>query len=204
MKFKHINFFVAMSVCALLLSARPMGYNVGDTVADFKLKNVDGKLVSLNDYKDGKGVILIFDCNTCPVSKGYNERILALDQAFASKGFPVVAVNSNSPEVSPGDSFDAMVSHAKKKKYTFAYLADEDQKVASAFGASNTPHTFVLKKEGDKFKVAYIGAIDNNSRDGSAADKKYVEDAVNALIEGKEVPVAKTKAIGCTIKWKNS
>jgi hypothetical protein len=97
-----------------------------------------------------------------------------------------------------------MVSYAKKKKYTFAYLADENQEVATAFGASNTPHAFVLKKDGDKFKVAYIGAIDNNSRDGSAADKKYVEDAVNALLEGKDVPVAKTKAIGCTIKWKNS
>jgi peroxiredoxin len=201
---KPLKVIAALALFACILAARPMGYNVGDVVADFKLKNIDGKLLSLADLKSAKGVILIFDCNTCPVSKGYNERILALDQKYASKGYPVVAINSNSPEVSPGDSFDEMIAYAKKKKYTFPYLADDKQDVAQAFGASNTPHTFVLKKEGDKFKVAYIGAIDNNSRDAAAADKKYVEDAVNALLEGKGVPVAKTKAIGCTIKWKNS
>jgi peroxiredoxin len=204
MKINRLNFIALVAVCLGLFAARPIGYGVGDVVADFSLKNIDGKQISLADYKNGKGVILIFDCNTCPVSKGYNERILALDQKFASKGFPVLTVNSNSPEESPGDSFELMVSYAKKKKYTFAYLADENQEVATAFGASNTPHVFVLKKDGDKFKIAYIGAIDNNSRDGSAADKKYVEDAVNALLEGKEVTVSKTKAIGCTIKWKKS
>ena len=203
MKINRLTLIALFAVCVGLFAARPVGYGVGDVVADFKLKNIDGSYRSLADYKGGKGVILIFDCNTCPVSKGYNERILALNEKFATKGFPVLLVNSNSPEVSPGDSFDEMVSYAKKKKYTFSYLADENQEVATAFGASNTPHTFVLKKEGDKFKVAYIGAIDNNSRDGSAADKKYVEDAVSAILEGKEVPVAKTKAIGCTIKWKN-
>jgi peroxiredoxin len=204
MKTNHFKLIALFAVCAGLLAARPTGYGVGDVVSDFKLKNIDGKYLSLSDYKEGKGVILIFDCNTCPVSKGYNERILALNEKFAEKGFPVLAVNSNSPEVSPGDSFEEMVSYAKKKKYTFSYVADDKQEVATAFGASNTPHVFVLKKEGDKFKVAYIGAIDNNARDGSAANKKYVEDAVNALLDGKEVAVTKTKAIGCTIKWKNS
>jgi peroxiredoxin len=180
------------------------GYEVGDLVADFKLKNVDGKTVALSTYKDAKGAIIIFDCNTCPYSKAYNDRIIALNNNYSSKGFPVIAINANDPGISPGDSFDAMVKYAKDKNYSFPYLLDESQSVARAFGATNTPHVFVLKKEGKDFKVAYIGAIDNNSKDASAADKKYVEEAVDALVSGKEVPTNKTKAIGCTIKWKSA
>ncbi len=111
-------------------------------------------------------------------------------------------INSNSPEVSPGDSFDEMVKYAKAKGYDFPYLFDETQEVAKNYGAANTPHVYVLKKEGSAFKVAYIGAIDNNTKDANAADKKYVEDAVDALVAGTAVPTEKTKAIGCTIKWK--
>lgn len=188
-------------VAVLFVAAKPAGYGVGDTVADFKLKNVDGKMVSLADFKSAKGVIVIFDCNTCPYSKAYNERIIALSKKYATT-FPVVAINSNSPEVSPGDSFDEMVKYAKTKGYDFPYLMDETQEVAKNYGATNTPHVYVLKKEGANFKVAYIGAIDNNTKDATAADKKYVEEAVDALVAGKAVPTEKTKAIGCTIKWK--
>ena len=179
-------------------------YGVGDTVTDFKLKNVDGKMVSLSDFKTAKGTIVIFDCNTCPYSKAYNERIVALNKKYAGQGFPVITINANDPEISPGDSFEDMVSLAKEKKYDFPYLIDETQAVAKSFGATNTPHVYVLKKEGKEFKVAYIGAIDNNSRNASAADKKYVEEAVDALIAGKPVPTSKTKAVGCGIKYKNA
>ena len=106
--------------------------------------------------------------------------------------------------MSPGDSYEEMVSRAKEKKYDFPYLMDESQVVARSFGATNTPHVFVLQKNGSDFKVAYIGTIDNNSRDASSASKKYVEDAVDALIAGQAVPTKTTKAIGCSIKWKNS
>lgn len=180
------------------------GYQVGDVVKTFRLKNVDGKMVGLADYKTSKGVIVIFDCNTCPYSKAYNDRIIDLNEKYSSKGFPVVTINPNDPQMSPGDSFDEMVKRARNRKYTFPYLIDESQEVARAFGATNTPHVFVLARGGDDFKVAYIGAIDNNSRDASSANKKYVEDAVNALLNGAEVPVTKTKAIGCSIKYRNS
>jgi peroxiredoxin len=96
-----------------------------------------------------------------------------------------------------------MVSVAKKKNYDFPYLVDESQEVAKSFGATNTPHVFVLQNESQNFKVAYIGTIDNSSRDASAATKKYVEDAVDALLANKPVPLSKTKAIGCGIKWKD-
>lgn len=204
MKLKTIFLMTLCLVVFIAGSPVNNGYEVGDAVADFKLKNVDGKMIALSDYKDKKGLIVIFDCNTCPYSKAYNDRIKELHKSYSSKGFPVVTINANDPAKSPGDSFEKMVDQAKSKGYDFPYLIDESQSVAKAFGATNTPHVFVLKKEGKDFKVAYIGAIDNNSRDASSADQKYVEDAVNAILSGKEVPTSKTKAIGCTIKWRNT
>ncbi|MEM9857665.1 MAG: thioredoxin family protein [Bacteroidota bacterium] len=178
------------------------GYEVGDKVEDFKLKGVDGKMMSLADHEEAKGFIVIFDSNTCPYSKAYLKRIKALNEMYADKGYPVVAINSNDPKRSPGDTFDEMVSYAKENGYEHAYLYDADQSVAKRFGATNTPHVYVLTKEGGNMVINYIGAIDNNTKDASAADKKYVEDAVNALMKGNKPSVTKTKAIGCTIKWK--
>jgi peroxiredoxin len=202
---QKLKLFTCLFACLTLFFAGTIssGYQIGDTVSNFKLKNTDGKFVSLSDYQSKKGVIVIFDCNTCPYSKAYNERILALDKKYASKDIPVLVINSNDPNISPGDSFEQMVKQAKDKKYSFPYLIDESQEVAKNFGATNTPHVFVLAKNGDAFKVAYIGAIDNNSKDAKGADKKYVEDAVDAILAGNEIKTNKTKAIGCTIKWKN-
>ena len=199
---KSIKIIFSVFVIGSLVAASTPGYEVGDTVQDFNLKNVDGKTISLSAYAS-KGAIVIFDCNTCPFSKAYNDRIVDLHKKYASKGYPVIEINANDPAVSPGDSYDEMVKQAKKKNYEFPYLLDESQTVAKAFGATNTPHVFVLKKEeNNQFKVAYIGAIDDNSKDAKAVTKRYVEDAIESLISGKEVPTTKTKAIGCTIKWK--
>ncbi len=195
-----------MTACLLLMvAASPvrLGYEVGDTVADFKLKNTNGKMVALTDYKDAKGVIVIFDCITCPYSKAYNKRIKALSKKYAPQNFPVVTIQPNDPEISKGDSFDEMVKHARKNDYDFPFLFDETQAVAKSFGATNTPHVFMLRKEGVAFKVVYIGAIDDNAKDETAVTKKYVEEAVDALLTNKPVPSAKTKALGCTIKWKD-
>lgn len=197
---------VLFLVCVALLAFSPAknGYEVGDTATDFKLKNVDGKMVSLSDFKSAKGFIIAFDCNTCPVSKAYNERIQALNKKFAPQGFPLIAINPNSPDLSSGDSFDEMVRYAKKKGYDFPYLYDESQATVRAFGATNTPHMFVLTKNGDQYKVAYIGAIDDNSRDADEVKTKYVEQAVDALLAGKTVATPKTKAVGCGVKLKNA
>lgn len=200
---KTRSFFgVLISSMFLLLAAKPAGleYGVGDKVSDFKLKNFDGKSVALSDYKNSRGVILIFDCNTCPYSKAYNDRIIALNKTYEAKGFPVVTINSND---GPGDRFEDMVERAKSKNYDFPYLLDETQSVARSFGATNTPHVFLLHRENKDFVVAYIGAIDNNPRDGAKAERKYVEEAVNALLAGKPVATEKTKAVGCGIKWKD-
>lgn len=201
---KKIKLFTVISFMVVLISGKPVKYEIGDTVMDFKLKNIDGKSVALSDYKTSKGAIVVFDCNTCPYSKAYNDRIIALNKKYSSQGFPVVAINANDPQMSPGDSFEQMAAYAKRKKYDFPYLVDETQEVARAFGATNTPHVFVLKRDGTDFRVAYIGTVDNNSRDASAVSKKYVEDAVDALLAGQPVPTPTTKAIGCSIKWRNT
>jgi peroxiredoxin len=198
------SIFLTAVCIVLMVAASPIknGYELGDAVADFKLKSTEGKMVALTDFKSSKGVIVIFDCNTCPYSKAYNSRIIALNEKYASKGFPVVAIQPNSPEVSPGDSFDEMVKLAEDKKYKFSYLFDEGQSVSKAFGATNTPHVFLLKKEGNDFKVTYIGAIDDSAKNENTVTKKYVEEAVDALLAGKDITTSKTKALGCTIKWK--
>jgi peroxiredoxin len=199
---KVLFFFLAAALTAFAPAKN--GYEVGDKVADFKLKNVDGKMMSLADFKSAKGFIVIFDCNTCPVSKAYNDRIQALNEKYVSKGYPLIAINPNSPEVSSGDSYEAMVKYAQKKGYKFPYLYDESQSVVRQFGPTNTPHVFVLKKEGNDVKVAYIGAIDDNTSDADDVTKKYVEAAVDELLAGKSVSNSKTKAVGCGVKWKNA
>lgn len=201
---KTIKLLGLIGLVAVLISWKPLRYDIGDAVADFKLKNVDGKMIALSDYTTAKGAIIIFDCNTCPYSRAYNDRIIGLNKKYSEKGFPVITINPNDPQMSPGDSYEEMVARAKQKKYDFPYLIDESQVVARSFGATNTPHVYVLQKDGSDFKVAYIGTIDNNSRDGSSATKKYVEDAVDALLAGQPVPTKSTKAVGCSIKWKNS
>lgn len=180
------------------------GYEVGSSVADFSLKNVDGKMVSMGQFSEAKGFIVVFTCNTCPYSKMYEDRIESLNEKYASSGYPVIAINPNDTNIKPDDSFDAMVVRSQEKGFSFPYLHDESQEVAKTFGATRTPHVYLIQKESDDLKVAYIGAIDNNAKDASAVSERYLEDAVDSLIKGDKIENDFTKAIGCTIKWKQS
>ena len=176
------------------------GYKVGDIATDFKLKNIDGKMVSLADYKDAKGYIVIFTCNTCPYAVAYEDRIVALDKKYASKGYPVIAIMPNNTDVKPGDNMEAMKARAKAKGFTFPYLMDEGQKIYPQYGATKTPHVYLLQKTKKGNEVKYIGAIDDNYQDAAAVKTKYVENAVEALLSGKEIKEKETRAIGCSIK----
>jgi len=176
------------------------GYNVGDSATDFKLMNVDDSMVSLSDYKKAKGFIVIFTCNTCPVSIRNEDRILALDKKYKPLGFPVIAINPNNPKVQPGDSFELMKVRAKEKGFTFPYLFDKGQKIFPQYGASATPHVYLLQKETKGLIVKYIGGIDNSSRNPDTVTIKYVENAVDALLDGEPIEVTFTRAIGCSIK----
>lgn len=195
--------FLAMIAFVMAASFKPEGgYKVGDEAADFKLKNVNNKEVSLADYKDAKGFIVVFTCNHCPFSIKYEDRIIALDKKYRQLGYPVIAINPNDAAQYPEDNFDNMRKRAREKQFSFPYLHDEAQTIAATYGATRTPHVFVLKKEAKGNVVKYIGAIDDNSDDANAVKEKYVESAVDALVAGKEVPTNFTKAIGCSIKWK--
>jgi peroxiredoxin len=176
------------------------GYAIGDIADDFTLKNVDGSMVSLSDYDTAKGFIVIFTCNTCPFSVANEDRIIALDVKYKHAGYPVIAINPNNPEVKPGDSFAEMKVRAKAKGFTFPYLVDEGQKVYPSYGATKTPNVYLLEKSNKGLLVQYIGAIDDNSRNASAVKTKFLENAVDALLEGRKVEVTMTKAIGCSIK----
>lgn len=198
------NYLTIIAVIFMGIKTNASGYKIGDHATDFSLKNVDGKMVSLASLKEAKGYIVIFTCNHCPFAKAYEQRIIELDKKYASLGYPVIAINPNDASTYPEDSFENMVKRSEEKSYTFPYLYDNTQEIAAAYGATRTPHVYLLQKVNDKLIVKYIGAIDNNSEDGSAADKKYVADAIDALLNGTDVPVSETKAIGCTIKWKKN
>ena len=176
------------------------GYHVGSEVSDINLLNVDNKMVSFSDYTEAKGFIVIFTCNTCPYAVASEDRINALDAEFKTKGYPVIAINPNNPEVQPDDTFVLMQQKAKDKGFTFPYLYDESHRVYAQFGATKTPHVYLLQKENGKNIVKYIGAIDDNVRKASSVKDRFLANAIYELLEGKEVTVKETKAIGCSVK----
>lgn len=201
---KKLIVLMMVAVAGMAFKVADGGYKVGDTAADFKLKNVNGKTVSLADYKSAKGYIVVFTCNHCPYAKAYESRIMALDKQYAGKGYPVIAISPNDPVAEPADSFENMQKLAKQKGYSFPYLLDETQDITRAYGAKATPHVFVLQKTAAGNVVKYIGAIDDDTENTKADKVKYVESAVNALLSGKQPETTATKAIGCSIKWKKS
>ena len=178
------------------------GYAIGDVVNDFKLRSTSGGITSMAENRSAKGYIIVFTCNHCPFSKAYETRIMALDRKYASQGYPVLAISPNDPAAYEEDTFENMQAVAKSRDYTFEYLQDETQSVARAFGAARTPSAYVVKREGDKFILQYIGGIDDNTQDANGVTKRYIEDAVNSLLAGKPVVVNLTKSVGCAIKWK--
>lgn len=195
---KRIGFF-ALLMGVLMSFTNPAGYKVGDKATDFKLKSVDNKMYSMADYKDAKGFIVVFTCNHCPFAVKYEDRIIDLAKKYKSKGYVLLAINPNDPAAQPEDSFELMQKRAKEKKFTFPYLFDEGQKIYPQYGATKTPHVFLLDKN---LVVKYIGAIDDNVEDASQVREKYLENAIAAMEKGLEPTPNTTKAIGCTIKVK--
>ncbi len=200
-KFKIVLvLLVAIISAAFTIEISEKGYEIGAIAANFNLKNIDNKKVSLSEFKEAKGFIVIFTCNHCPYAVAYEDRIIALDKKYKQKGYPVIAINPNNPEKQKEDSFEKMQVRAKEKGFTFPYLLDEGQKIYPQYGATKTPHVYVLEKTAKGNVVRYIGAIDDNHADEEAVTFKYVENAVDALLSNQEIKVPTTKAIGCSIK----
>jgi len=196
---RNISLLILMALITTTLSAQK-GYNIGDVATDFKLENIDGNYVSLSGFSEAKGFILIFTCNTCPYAVAYEDRIEALNKKYAPMGYPVVAIMPNNTNIKPGDSLEAMKKRAIEKGFTFPYLIDSEQTIFPQYGATKTPHVYILEKVLVENIVRYIGAIDDNYKDASLVKIKYVENAVDELLNNKEVHLNKTKAIGCSIK----
>lgn len=176
-------------------SATLEGVKVGAKAPAFSLKNVDGNNVSLADYK-GRGAIVVFTCNHCPFSVMYEDRIIEMQKKHGAN-YPVIAINPNSPDAEPDDSYENMIVRAKEKGFNFPYLFDDGQKVYPQYGASRTPHVFLMDKT---HTIRYIGAIDDSARDASAVEVNYIDNAIKAIEAGKDPDPNFTKAIGCTIK----
>ena len=191
--------FVAVFCLTAFTSNAPSSYKIGDTATDFKLKSVDGKMYSMADYKNAKGYIVVFTCNHCPFAVKYEDRINDLAKKYKSKGYILLAINPNDPAAQPEDSFELMKVRAKEKGFAFPYLFDEGQKIYPQYGATKTPHAFLLDKNR---VVKYIGAIDDNVDSATDVKEKYLENAIAALEKGETPSPELTKAIGCTIKTK--
>ncbi len=199
---KHYSYLIIMLFGGLFYFAPTnTGYNIGDKATDFSLKNVNGQFVSMHQWENAEGYVLIFTCNTCPYAVMYEDRIMQLHEKYAEAGFPVIAINPNDPELSAGDSFDAMKVRAQEKDFKFPYLFDAGQSVLHQYGATKTPHIYILDKN---LIVRYIGAIDDNPQEAESVSVNYVDNAIMAIKNGKNPDPDFTKAIGCSIKVKKA
>ncbi len=181
---------------------------IGSAAPDFSLPGVDGKIYSLSSFQDAKILVMIFTCNHCPTAESYEERIIKLTNDYKDKAVAVVAIMPNDPlSLRPdeldfsdiGDSFDEMKIRSKEKQFNFPYLYDgETEKMSKAYGPVATPHVFIFDRER---KLRYQGRFDDEDRHGKTPHIFDTRNAIEALLNNKEVPVKTTKVFGCSIKW---
>ncbi|HQQ93034.1 MAG TPA: thioredoxin family protein [Bacteroidia bacterium] len=177
-------------------SGDELSINSAIPLPDYKMKDVSGKEISLSEVKTGKGLLVIFSCNTCPYVKLNEGRIKEYSDFCLKNDIGCILVNSNEAQRGDEDSFDEMVAYYKQQGLTCRYVVDEKSQLADAFGASRTPQCFLFDKGG----LIYKGSIDDNVKDPLAVKAPYLKDALNALLMGKKPVQNQTKSIGCTIK----
>jgi peroxiredoxin len=204
---------ICLLLAALLISASFIvddhkTLEIGASAPDFKLLGVDGKTYTLESFKDAKVLAVVFICNHCPTSQAYEKRIIKLTSDYTSKGVSVMAINPNNPASlrldelgysDVGDSYDEMKIRAKDEHFNFPYLYDGETEVASnKYGPVSTPHIFIFDKDR---KLRYQGRIDDMENPDKTPTSLDARNAIDALLAGKDVPVATTKVFGCSIKW---
>jgi peroxiredoxin len=179
------------------------GLALGSTAPqrDVKMKSVDGKEYSIASVAGKKGTLVIFTCNHCPWVKRWQGRIAVIGNAAGKQGIGVIAINSNDPEQFPEDAYDGMVTRAKQLGLRYPYVMDATSEVGRAFGATHTPEAFLFDADG---KLVYHGGVDDNAQDEKAVSQTWLHDAVAAVATGQSVPMAETKALGCSIKLRSS
>jgi len=174
---------------------------IGSTMPlkDLKLADISGKNITLANAKGDVGTLVIFSCNTCPWVIRWEDRYISLATTYAQKGIGMIAVNSNAARFGGEDSLEEMVEHAKNNGYNFPYAQDPESELASAFGATKTPHIYLFN--GDD-KLVYRGAIDDNAKNAKKVDEPFLANAIDALLAGNPINPQTTKALGCSIKFK--
>jgi peroxiredoxin len=171
--------------------------NVGDVVPAWTdLPGANGRTHSWSDVADRDAVVVVFTCNSCPYAIDYEDRLndLAARHAGPQSRVAVVAINSNRI---PADTLPAMKLRAEEKRFRFPYLFDESQSVARSFGAVRTPEWFVLDRER---RIVYMGAMDDSPKPADVG-RRYVDDAIAAVLAGKAPEVAETPPVGCQIRF---
>lgn len=170
---------------------------LGAKAIPFKLEGTDGKHYALDDYQDKQVLVVVFTCNHCPYAIAYEDRFIALQKEYGEKGAQIIFINPNRSDYG-GDleTMAAMKKRAEVKGFPFPYLKDETQAIARAYGARVTPHVYVFNQART---LIYRGTVDDNWRDAAKVQKPYLKRAIEAGLLGLD-PL--TKAIGCTIKWK--
>ena len=197
-------FFSLTAGSALLLSAfaynnvLPIGAEM--PLKDTKMKDVSGTMVSLQDAKKDKGLLVMFSCNTCPYVIKNQQRTKDISTYAKEKGLGVILVNSNEGQRSGDDAYSAMQAYAKREGYNWYYVVDENNKLADAFGATRTPECYLFNAEG---KLVYHGAIDDNPANESAVGRHHLKMAVDEMLSGKDVTTTTSRSVGCAIKRKS-
>jgi peroxiredoxin len=175
-----------------------MSLALGAPAPGFDLPGVDGANHTLDGYSSAELLVLIQSCNHCPYVQAWEGRMIAIQDEFGGRGVRLVAVSSNDARGYPEDSFPEMKSRAAREGFTFDYLYDETQELAQALGAERTPEVFVFDR--DRL-LRYHGAIDDN-RDERLVEEHHLRDALTALLDGGDPPVAETPASGCSVKYR--
>jgi len=191
--------FAAVAAAQGPLDVKPLALGDAAPLADVKMMNVDGRELSIAEARGPKGTLVVFTCNACPWAKAWHSRIVSLGNRSAKQGIGVVAVNSNDPGVVPEDGYRVMQANAKRSKMAFPYVVDATSDVARAFGATRTPEAFLFDREGH---LVYHGTIDDNAKQPGQVKARYLEDAVHAVLDGHEIALQETKALGCSIKFR--
>ncbi|MBF0446432.1 MAG: thioredoxin family protein [Magnetococcales bacterium] len=181
----------------MVLLHTPAG-ELGARASDFSLMGVDDKQHSLADYKNSKVLVVMFICNHCPYVQAIENRLINLANEFDVTDVAFVGINSNDPVRYSEDSLENMKKRAAEKNYPFAYVVDEDQSVATAYGAVCTPDIFVFNQ---KRELTYRGRLDDSPRNPSAVKSQDLKNALIATLAGKPVPSPQHSSMGCSIKW---
>ena len=191
--------FTALVAVGLTAFVAPGELPIGADMpkADVKMKDINGKEVSLRDAKKKNGLLVMFSCNTCPYVIKNQERTNEICKFAQENGIGVVLVNSNEAQRDDVDSYEAMQKYAKGQGYNWHYVVDKNSEIADAFGANKTPENFLFNKDG---KLVYHGAIDDNPTDAGSVSRRHLREAILEMVNGKDISVKTSRSVGCTIK----